>query len=243
MKDTFYFRHDSGARQDEKILALRMKHGWSGYGIYWAIIEKLRESTSYMCTRDYNLIAFDLRVPSEQVKSIIEDFNLFEFSDSGELFFSKRLLSDMHKKDELSASRSMAGKKGMEARYNKERNSLDSQHDGNPPITKLQQSYNTVITNKRKDKREYEEKEIDKEKENPTKGAFRPPTLQDVKDYIHEKGYTINAERFIDYYTSNGWMVGKNKMKDWRAAARNWREKTTPAPHQTNTHNINDEWT
>lgn len=56
---------------------------------------------------------------------------------------------------------------------------------------------------------------------------FTPPTQQQVEDYCFEKGYSIDAAYFIDYYTSNGWRVGKNSMKDWRATVRNWarREK------------------
>lgn len=51
---------------------------------------------------------------------------------------------------------------------------------------------------------------------------FTPPTIQDVKAYIIEKGYHIDAERFIDYYEANGWKVGRNPMKDWKATVRNW---------------------
>lgn len=40
--------------------------------------------------------------------------------------------------------------------------------------------------------------------------------------YCQEKGYAMDAERFVDFYSSKGWMVGKNKMKDWKAAVRNW---------------------
>lgn len=54
---------------------------------------------------------------------------------------------------------------------------------------------------------------------------FIPPTLEDIKAYCEEKGYKLDYDRFIDYYTSNGWMVGKNKMKDWRACVRNWARK------------------
>lgn len=43
--------------------------------------------------------------------------------------------------------------------------------------------------------------------------------------FCQEKGFTIDPERFVDYYNSVGWMVGKNKMKDWRAAVRNWVKK------------------
>lgn len=51
---------------------------------------------------------------------------------------------------------------------------------------------------------------------------FTAPTVEDVRQYAQEKGYRVNAEKFCDYYASNGWKVGKNPMKDWRAAVRNW---------------------
>lgn len=54
---------------------------------------------------------------------------------------------------------------------------------------------------------------------------FIPPTLEDIKAYCEEKGYKLDCDRFLDYYTANGWMVGKNKMKDWRACVRNWARK------------------
>ena len=54
---------------------------------------------------------------------------------------------------------------------------------------------------------------------------FTPPTREQVQEYITEKGYQVDAERFIDYYTSNGWRVGKNPMKDWKATVRNWNRK------------------
>ena len=52
--------------------------------------------------------------------------------------------------------------------------------------------------------------------------AFTRPTLAQVTDYITENGYHIDAQRFVDYYDSNGWKVGKNPMKDWKAAVRTW---------------------
>lgn len=54
------------------------------------------------------------------------------------------------------------------------------------------------------------------------KKEFVPPTLEEVKAYCAEHGINIDAQRFIDHYTANGWKVGKNSMKDWKAAVRNW---------------------
>lgn len=62
-----------------------------------------------------------------------------------------------------------------------------------------------------------------------TRHRFVPPTVDEVRTYCEEKGYTLDADRFVDYYTSNGWMVGKNRMRDWRAAVRTWCRKEQPA--------------
>ena len=51
---------------------------------------------------------------------------------------------------------------------------------------------------------------------------FEKPTLSEIKQYCIERNNNINAEQFFDYYESNGWKVGKNSMKDWKAAVRTW---------------------
>lgn len=57
----------------------------------------------------------------------------------------------------------------------------------------------------------------------PQGGArFVKPTVEEVKKYAEEKGYTFDAEAFVAYYDSNGWMVGKQKMKNWKAACLTW---------------------
>ena len=63
---------------------------------------------------------------------------------------------------------------------------------------------------------------IDDMSDKPTRTRFVPPTIEDVKDYCLERQNNVDAERFIDYYTSNGWQVGRHKMKDWKAAVRTW---------------------
>lgn len=59
-------------------------------------------------------------------------------------------------------------------------------------------------------------------KEKKWKSKFSTPTLHDVQAYCFERGNNVDPNRFIDYYSSNGWMVGRNKMKDWKAAVRTW---------------------
>ena len=68
------------------------------------------------------------------------------------------------------------------------------------------------------------DRENENENEKKTK-VFVPPTTADVEGYMRSRGAenpNFEAERFADFYSSKGWMVGKNKMKDWQAAVRNW---------------------
>lgn len=61
---------------------------------------------------------------------------------------------------------------------------------------------------------------------------FKPPTLDEVKRYCLERKNNVDAEKWHNFYSSKGWMVGKNKMKDWRAAVRTWergdKQQATP---------------
>ena len=92
MKETFYFSHDYNARSDEKIKKLLVKHGVLGYGVYWAIIEDLYQNANAMRT-DYECIAYELRVDESCIKSIINDFDLFEIDNDvfGSLSVQRRL--------------------------------------------------------------------------------------------------------------------------------------------------------
>ena len=54
---------------------------------------------------------------------------------------------------------------------------------------------------------------------------FTPPTLDDVSAYVRERGSNVDPQRFLDFYTAKGWMVGKNPMKDWKAAVRTWEKR------------------
>jgi hypothetical protein len=111
--DTPYFSHDANARNDERIIRLRMRHGAAGYGVYFMLLERLREESQYVATCDYEMIAFDLHVDSDMVKSVIEDFGLFEFiEDEGiRKFYSESFMRRMELKDARSQKRREAANK------------------------------------------------------------------------------------------------------------------------------------
>lgn len=53
---------------------------------------------------------------------------------------------------------------------------------------------------------------------------FQKPTLEEIKNYCQERNKNVNPEKWLNHYESNGWLVGKNKMKDWKAAIRTWED-------------------
>lgn len=70
---------------------------------------------------------------------------------------------------------------------------------------------------------------IGKERESKSR-AFTPPSLEDVRAYCSERNNNVDPQRFIDFYESKGWFVGKNKMKDWKAAIRTWEQRDKESP-------------
>ena len=110
-----YFPHDSNARNSDKVIPLRAKYGAEGYGVYFMILERLRDEPDYMSVKDYNMLAFDLRVSSGLVKSVIEEFGLFSFTENGERFYSESFLKRMSIKDEKSEKAKESAKKRWES--------------------------------------------------------------------------------------------------------------------------------
>lgn len=334
------FTHDTDARNDSKIVRLRMRHGAAGYGVYFMILERLREESGCMSAKDYNMIAFDLRVDAALVKAVIEDFGLFAFTDDGECFYSESLdrrtsmeEEERGKRDSLRKKRSAAGRMsgkmrkerkrataGAEQKSNKNRTlfehcseqcseqNLNSVPNKTATKTATQFADNERITtgfeilsdtgeyatgiiqkeNEQEKKENEQEKEIplfphtplspkekEKEKEKthtvpacaytcegvtpsalkaggpcgavPTKPPpsppaqaapqFRPPSLEEVRAYIDGNGYgDVDAYRFWNFYECKGWMVGRNKMKNWHAAVATWRRLTNNTDHAADNH-------
>ena len=66
----------------------------------------------------------------------------------------------------------------------------------------------------------------------PKRNKFVIPTVEDIQEYCDERGNNIDAQRFIDYYSARGWMLGKNHIKDWKACVRTWERNDSFKPKQ-----------
>ena len=232
MKDTYYFQHDYNARNDPKLQEILLEHGVAGVGIFWCVIEQLYEQGGKLPHKACKSIAFALHVDCKLVESVVKDFDLFRLD--ARHFWSKSVIARLDRRKEISDRRKSAAASRWKQRQQEVQ--VQSKDDTNA----LQE----LSKEKESKGKETKGKEIEEEEGAKTAKRFCPPTLEEVKAYCAEKEYNIDAERFIDFYTSKGWFVGKNKMKDWQAAVRNWHKggKGNGGARTTANNNVNDEW-
>jgi hypothetical protein len=121
METKNYFQHDYRSRLDGKLLEVRMKHGMTGFGLYWCLVEMLHEGNGFIKMKP-EVIAFELQVPIEIIKDVIDI--CFKIEDG--IITCNRVKENLTIREEKRLAKSKAGKKGMDKRWS---------------------SYNTTITN------------------------------------------------------------------------------------------------
>ena len=130
----------------------------------------------------------------------LQDFAVFSVTPEN-VIFCRRMVKD----EKIRRIRSEVGQKGGFATAKR--------------LAKSQQMYEDENEN------EIEEEDI-KKKEGIVKGREQiPPLLKDVMDYCKERNRGVDPNKWYDFYQAKGWLIGKNKMKDWKAAVRTWEQK------------------
>ena len=116
VKDAFYLPHDSNARNDQRILKVRYKHGAGGYGAFFMLLEIMRETSTYRLSMgDLEMIdEMEIHIGIDVLIDIVENYDLFEIEDG--YFYSKSLDRRMQKMNDLRNIRSKAGRKGGQAK-------------------------------------------------------------------------------------------------------------------------------
>lgn len=202
-KNAYYFPHDTNARADDKIVALLSILDWQGYGIFWAIIEKLHESSDGWLDEDYERIAFDLRTNKPIIEQVVKDYKLFKFNNGR--FTSERVLRNLKHQKEKSAK----ARKSVKSRWNK---ALTKDTNVIRPLCES----NTI-----------KESKVKESKVKNICRAFTPPTIEEVILYCKERNNSVDPHTFFDKGQSNGWVdKNGNKYKDWKAVVRTWEKYT-----------------
>ena len=136
-----------------------------------------------------------------------------------------------------------ANKKRYENGKSGGRPKTESKPNDNQTITELEPNHNQTITKPEPNVNvnvNVNDLKKNCSNEQQKENRFTPPSVDEVREYAAKNNYSaVDAERFCDFYESKGWFVGKNKMKDWKAAVRNWnhsqQERTAKPMRQEST--------
>lgn len=162
-------------------------------------------------------LALKLNEEPENVEvtlSYLSSQDLIEESGSGTYLLPEALKGIGSENESAERVRAFRSKKALQCNDDVTAgNALESK--SNPPET----SCNTDIDIDKDIDIDIEKK---KKAGEPARARFTKPTLEEIQAYCRERGNGVDANRFVDYYEANGWKVGKNPMKDWKAAIRNW---------------------
>lgn len=220
-----YIGHDESASRDEKILKMREKYGARGYGLFWEIVEYLF-TTNGKAELNIKIVSLaigeDVRTVRNFLTDCIDVYQLFE--SDGKYFWSNRLLSQIDQIIAISAMKS----KAVRSRYDKQsckaliNNDIPRQNVTKNPYTcttdVLQVNNSSATIN---EKNEIEEIDSSHQKGNKSNRLVKP-TMEEIEAYCIERKNAVDPIQFFDYYEANGWKVGRNSMKDWKAAVRTW---------------------
>jgi len=203
-----WFKHDANAAIDSKLQRIKLKYGMEGYGLYWYLLECIARTVeshnlTFELEEDAELISAATGIHHERCEEMMRymvSIKLFELSQ-GRIFCLK--MAD--RTDEYTQKL---------IRNAQQLPSLPEAPDSVP--TKSRQCPDKVPPNRTEQNRT-EQKRIDKKV-----CRFTPPNYEQVDAYCQERKNIIDSEKFVDFYTSKNWMVGKTKMKDWKACVRTW---------------------
>lgn len=109
MKETYFFSHDYNARNDRKMVKLKLKLKMTGFGVYWSLVEMLYEEGGKVLLTDIEDISHELGVDPDLILSVIKDFNLFESDEIH--FWSESILLRLEKRQEKSKKAALSAEK------------------------------------------------------------------------------------------------------------------------------------
>lgn len=207
-----YFSHDSNARNSDRLIPLRAELQAEGYAIYFMILERLREEPDYTSVRDYAMLAFDFRVSAESVRRVVEDFDLFAFTEDEERFYSVSFLERMKAKD----AKSEKLRQAAQARWAKNANADTEPCKCNANATPQQKEEKKESTQRKIKKKEEQNKTKESLSLSPSSEGDAKVEIQELLKEQRERIFEIfffknftkpeaEVENFITHYTANGW--------------------------------------
>lgn len=155
----------------------------------------------------------------KQALSVFKDLGLIDVLDNGAIYMLD--IQNFIGKGSSEADRKREYRQRIETDRTNVQTNLRQISEKSPPEIEIELEKDIEI-----------EKEIDSSASTTTKRKrFEKPTLSQITQYCLERNNNVNAEQFYDYYESNGWKVGKNAMKDWKACVRTWERNEYRKPN------------
>lgn len=209
-----WFKHQTNSGYSAKLRKLLIRYGVKGYGLYYYCIELIAgnftsENITFELEHDSQILAYDLKMDSAEIEEIIKyciKLELFDLNPTTQRIIYIGLLEEM--------------------------DNTMSQH---PCIKSLKTSENfnlikdnlSLLKQNRIESNPIESNRIETDGETKDVSLkqlqFKKPSTTEINQYLLDNNITtFTGEAFFDYYESKGWMIGKNKMKDWKAAVRTW---------------------
>ena len=147
----------------------------------------------------------------KQALSMFKDLGLIDVLENGAIYMLD--IQNFIGRGSSEADRKREYRQRIESDRTNVQTNLRQISDKNPPEIEIELEKDIEI-----------EREIHSSVKSTTtkRKRFEKPSISDIKQYCMERNNNVNAEHFFDYYESNGWKVGKNSMKDWKAAVRTW---------------------
>lgn len=231
-----YFSHDSNARNSDRLIPLRAELQTEGYAIYFMILERLREEPDYTSVRDYAMLAFDFRVSVESVRRVVEDFDLFAFTEDGERFYSVSFLERMRAKD----AKSEKLRQAAQARWAKNANADTEPCKCNANATPQQKEEKRKSTQKEIKKKEEQNKTKESLSLSPSYEVDAKVEIQELLKEQRERIFEIfffknfikpeqEVENFTTHYAANGWRrsggIAIKTVEQLLACAQQWTQK------------------
>jgi len=193
-------------------------------GKYMDLLCLLHSKDGYLTKKQMQTV---LNFDSPEDKDILEKFDCDENG-----YYNERLLKEIkkRKKHKEKQRENVMRRWHPEDFEDEDDNTQDNTQNNTAPDTK--DSYSKDASNKENNTQDNKQKTNNK-KEKTTK-RFKKPTIEEIENYCKDRKNNIDAEYFYDFYESKNWMIGKNKMKSWKAAVRTW-EKNSFNQINTNT--------
>ena len=208
-----WFRLHADTIDDPKLKILAVEDRWYFIGILCCKAQGIQDKYKPNLVR--RMIAAKLGLDEAEFDQVIErlaEMNLIDRKTYGPIAWDKRQY-----RSDKSAERVRRYRKRL-----KEQQDIDMKRYCNVTVTPPETETETETETEKEQKKKNIEKKKSQKKDDAPSARFVRPTVEEVREYCKTRKNSVDPEQFVDFYEAKGWMIGKGKMKSWKACVRTW---------------------